>query len=97
MTLEQVKLRLDQAKIAYGQVNSMAEVWQHPQLHAMQRFVEIGIPGGTATTLLPPGNNNSFAPRMDAVPALGEHNQSILKKLGYNDTEIQEFIEKQVI
>jgi len=97
LTLKQITARLDQAKIAYGQVNTMADVWQHPQLHALKRFTEIQIPGGTATTLLPPGNNSSFEPRLDAVPELGEHNQTILKSLGYNEGEIKELINRKVI
>jgi len=38
--------------------------------------------------LLPPGVNNTFDFRMDPIPALGQHTDSILAKLGYAQTEI---------
>jgi len=38
--------------------------------------------------LLPPGQPNAYAPRMDAVPALGQHTDAILRELGYDVAEI---------
>jgi crotonobetainyl-CoA:carnitine CoA-transferase CaiB-like acyl-CoA transferase len=42
----------------------------------------VGSPRGEIPALLPPGRNNSFEYRMDAVPAAGEHTAAILKELG---------------
>jgi itaconate CoA-transferase len=78
----QVEQRLDQAQIANARMNDMAGVWAHPQLKARERWRQVGSPAGDIPALLPPGRNNSFDYRMDAVPAVGEHTQAILQELG---------------
>ncbi len=37
---------------------------------------------------LPPAANSSFDYRMDAIPAIGEHSDAILRELGRSDAEI---------
>ena len=78
----QVEQRLDEAQIANARMNDMEGLWAHPQLKARERWREIGSPAGAIPALLPPGRNNSFDYRMDAVPAVGEHTQAILRELG---------------
>lgn len=85
LTSEQVIERLDRARIANSRVNDMHDVWAHPQLRARERWVEVDTPAGTIPALLPPGMTKA---RMDAVPALGEHTDSILHELGYGDDVI---------
>ena len=82
LTTAQVLERLEAAQIANARVNTMAEVWAHPQLKARGRWREVGSPAGPLPALLPPGTWNE-GPRMDPVPALGEHTQAILAGLGY--------------
>jgi crotonobetainyl-CoA:carnitine CoA-transferase CaiB-like acyl-CoA transferase len=81
LSAAQVVERLEAAQIANARVNTMHEVWEHPQLKARQRWREVGTSAGTVPALLPPG---SWAeePRMDPVPALGEHTEAILRELG---------------
>ena len=55
----------------------MHEVWEHPQLKARERWREVGSPAGPLPALLPPGSWDD-GPRMDAVPALGQHTDAIL-------------------
>ncbi|RJG02916.1 CaiB/BaiF CoA transferase family protein [Noviherbaspirillum sedimenti] len=85
---EQVVQMLEQAQIASARVNSMHDLWVHPQLAARQRWVEVDSPVGPLPALLPPGKNDSFEYRMDAIPALGEHTDSILAELGYGKRDI---------
>ena len=83
LTAEQVVQRLEQAQIANANVSTMADVWAHPQLQARDRWVDIGTSAAVIPALLPPGMPSSFEPRMDPVPALGEHSDAILGELGY--------------
>lgn len=82
ITAQQVMERLDDAGVGYGQMNEMADLWAHPQLKARDRWRQVGTPKGAMTALLPPGRNSAFEARMDAIPAVGEHTESILRELG---------------
>jgi crotonobetainyl-CoA:carnitine CoA-transferase CaiB-like acyl-CoA transferase len=69
----------------------MAEVWAHPQLAARGRWQEVGTPAGPVPALALPGLVDP-APRMDPVPALGEHTRSILAELGLAPDDIDELV-----
>ena len=97
LTTAQVVERLDLAQIANARMNSMAEVWAHPQLKARERWQNVGSPVGDIPALLPPGRNSSFDYRMDAVPAVGEHTDAILRTLGRSDMEIAALRSAQAI
>ncbi|MEO6322690.1 MAG: CaiB/BaiF CoA-transferase family protein [Polaromonas sp.] len=84
----EVVARLDKAQIANARMNSMAEVWAHPQLKARERWQDVGSPAGAIPALLPPGRNNAFDYRMDAIPAVGQHTEAILRELGQGDEAI---------
>ena len=88
LTAVEVADRLEKSGIANAQVNTMEEVWAHPQLKARDRWREIGTPAGPIPALLPPGSWDLGAPRMDAVPALGQHTDAILGQQGYSATRI---------
>ena len=87
LTQEEVIDRLDRAAIANADVNTLADVWSHPQLAARKRWVEVDSPAGKIPALLPPGVPAEFAPKMGAVPALGEHNASIRAEFASSDPE----------
>jgi len=88
LTSAQVIERLDAAGVANARMNDMREVWAHPQLAARKRWVDVGTPAGKVPALLPPGVPPSPPPRMDPVPALGQHTDAILHELGYDDAAI---------
>ncbi|QNB15271.1 CoA transferase [Paraburkholderia tropica] len=81
--------RLEAAKIANAHINDMQAVWEHAQLAARERWTQVQTPAGAVPALLPPGVTLADAPRMDAVPALGEHTDAILNELGYDATQIR--------
>jgi itaconate CoA-transferase len=83
LTAQQVIERLEVAQIANARVNSMQDVWQHPQLKARQRWTQVATPSGPIPALLPPGKTAAYEPRMDAVPGLGQHTETILGELGW--------------
>lgn len=84
----EVIARLDAAPIANARVNDMQAVWQHPQLAARHSWSEVDSPVGMLPTLLPPGRNSAFSPRLAPVPDLGEHSEALLAELGYARTDI---------
>jgi crotonobetainyl-CoA:carnitine CoA-transferase CaiB-like acyl-CoA transferase len=88
LTAPQVVERLEAAQIANARVNTMHEVWAHPQLKARERWRDVGSPAGVLPAMLPPGTWDE-GPRMDPVPALGEHTDSILAELGLGGAEIR--------
>lgn len=81
--------RLEKAQIANAHLNDMAGLWQHDQLKARNRWTEIDTPNGQIPALLPPGLNNSYQYRMDPIPAVGQHTESILKELGIDSATIE--------
>ncbi|MBS0561429.1 MAG: CoA transferase [Proteobacteria bacterium] len=88
LTAEQVIVRLDAANIANSRANDMHEVWAHPQLKARGRWRSVETERGVVPALLPPGSWTDAEPRMDAVPALGQHTDGILAELGYGPDHI---------
>jgi itaconate CoA-transferase len=88
LTAEQVIARLDDAQIANARMNDMHDLWKHPQLQARRRWIEVDTPQGPIPALLPPGDSEAFSPRMDAVPALGQHTDSILAELKWSRADI---------
>jgi itaconate CoA-transferase len=97
LSAEQIVVRLDAAQIANARVNDMHDVWHHAQLHARQRFTEVGTPRGPVAALWPPALPASFEPRMDPVPAVGEHTEALLRELGYDAAAIDALRRQSVV
>ena len=90
LTAPEVIARLDEAQIANARLNEIHEVWSHPQLVARGRWTQVETPVGPVPALLPPALPLGIEPRMDRVPALGEHTEKILAELGYDTAAIGE-------
>jgi itaconate CoA-transferase len=97
LSAEEVIARLDAAPIANAHVNDMAGVWAHPQLAARQAWGAVESPAGRLPALLPPARNSAFAPRMDPIPALGQHTDALLAELGYAPGDIQRLHEQGAV
>ncbi|MET9605807.1 CaiB/BaiF CoA-transferase family protein [Streptomyces sp. NPDC006512] len=86
---EEAVRRLEEAGIACARLNSVAQLAGHPQLAARDRWREVGSPVGPLRALLPPiGLPGGAAPRMGAVPALGQHDDALLRALGMTGAQI---------
>ncbi|MGW0949939.1 CaiB/BaiF CoA transferase family protein [Streptomyces sp. NPDC002623] len=85
----EVMKALDEAGIANAGVNDVEDFLAHPVLGARGRWREVPIPAGVEVpALLPPADLAGVTPRMDAVPAVGEHTETVLAELGYGPAEI---------
>ncbi len=89
LSSNEVMGRLESADIANARLNSMEEFWRHPQLAARDRWRSVGSAAGELAMLKPPFNLDGMEPRMDPVPAVGEHTRAILAELGYSREEIE--------
>jgi len=94
---EEIIARLERADIAHARLNDMEQFWRHPQLQARGRWAKVGSPAGEIDMLKPPFNLSGFEPRMDAIPALGEHSRAILAELGYGAAQIDRLAADQAI
>lgn len=97
LSRKQVIERLEAAGIANASVNTMHDVWAHPQLAARQRWRTVDSSVGPLPAMIPPATNSSFQARMDKIPDLGEHSASLLGELGYTEQQIQAFVKEGVI
>ena len=57
---------------------------------ARARWTEVDSPVGRLPALLPPGSNEAYTARMDAIPAVGQHTDAILAELGLGEPGLAE-------
>ena len=89
LTAAQIVERLDAAQIGNARMNDMREVWDHAQLTARKRWADVDTPVGKIRAMRPPGMPEDFDPRMDPIPAIGQHTEAILGELGYDAVAIE--------
>jgi itaconate CoA-transferase len=80
MTPDEVVALLDEAGIASARLRTPAEFAAHPQLAG--RWREVDTPAGPVRALLPPVTRPGREAAMGAVPALGQHTESVLAEFG---------------
>src|SRR5437868_2036953 len=96
LTAAQVVERLNSADIANARLNDMRGFWGHPQLAARSRMAKVGSSAGDVDMLKPPFNLSGMEPKMDAIPALGQHTRALLAELGYAEPEIEQLAREGV-
>jgi itaconate CoA-transferase len=89
LTVEDVVRRLDATAIANGRLNDVQGYASHEQLRARDRWRTVDTSGGEIEALLPPADLDGIDPVMGAVPAIGEHTESVLAELGYDHAAIE--------
>ncbi len=91
LTIEEAISRLDGAQIAYGQMRSVQEFLEHPQLQARQRWRNVDSPVGPLWALLPPALPDNVEPTFKPVPAVGQHTTAILREFAFSEEQIAEW------
>lgn len=79
------------ARIAFAGVNTVAEFLDHPVLAGRDRWREVATEAGGIRAQLPPISLGA-EPRMDPVPALGQHTAQILAELGRDPQTLETFV-----
>ncbi|MFD3996907.1 CaiB/BaiF CoA transferase family protein [Streptomyces sp. NPDC058583] len=98
LTAPEALARLDAAGIACARLNSVAELADHPQLTARDRWREVESQVGPLRSLLPPiVFPDAPEPRMDRIPALGQDTDEVLGALGVPEAEVKELRDAGVI
>lgn len=97
LTADEVVSRLDRAGIANAHMNSLEDFLHHPQLSTRGRWREVASPVGSLQVLCPPTTFGDMEARMDPIPTVGEHTESILRSLGYDEEAITLLREAEAI
>ncbi|HEY3467963.1 MAG TPA: CaiB/BaiF CoA-transferase family protein [Amycolatopsis sp.] len=84
LTGAELEARLTAGRIAHARRRELPDVLTHPQLTARDRFAEVGTSAGPVRATLPPITVPGRAPRMDPVPAVGEHTDAVLAEFGFD-------------
>ena len=82
LSADQAAARLDELGIANARLRTAAELADHPQLAARDRWRSVATPGGPVRALLPPVTVAGRLPTLGSVPALGEHTEAVRDEHG---------------
>ena len=93
----EVMARLEAAQIANARINTVGEFIDHPQLKGRDAWRRVDSPVGPIRALVPPVRMDGVEPMMGAIPALGQHRESILAELGFDAATIARWKEDGVI
>jgi len=83
LNVEEIIARLDLAKIANARMNSIAQLADHEQLAARQRWREVSTSVGSLRAILPPATIDGVESRFDPIPDIGANTDAIMEELGY--------------
>jgi itaconate CoA-transferase len=93
----EVLTRLEAAQIANARINTVEQFIDHPQLKGRDAWRQVDSPVGPVRALVPPVRLTGVEPMMGAIPALGQHRESILAELGFDTETIEQWKQEGVI
>ena len=88
--------RLATARVPAAQVSQLAQVVDHPQLEARDRWRTVSTEHAHVRALLPPTTFADFEAPMGAVPALGEQTLALLAEAGLGPGEAADLVARGV-
>lgn len=77
VSADEILKRLDDAAIANARLRTLAEVAQHPQLAARERWIDVDTPKGAVRMQRPPLTSREQGLAVGAVPAVGQHTDAV--------------------
>lgn len=96
MSSSDLMLLLDRAGIAYGTVNHLNDLVEHPLIDEA-KLANTTTEVGSIQTLKPPVQFSWFQPWLGPVPGLGDDTANVLGRLGYSAEELHVLREEGVI
>ncbi|MBJ6136096.1 CaiB/BaiF CoA transferase family protein [Marinobacter litoralis] len=78
--------RLSEARIAYGEVKTVEQLSQHPQL----RRTQVETASGPVSVVAPPAISRRSSHRLGPVPALGEQSAQLRREFGARKSDVME-------
>jgi glutaryl-CoA transferase len=99
MTRAQVISRLSEVGIPVGPINTVGEILEDPQIHAREMVVALTHPqyGPLRVLGIPIKLSETPGSVETAPPLFGEHNRDVLRRLGYDEADIERFARSRVI
>jgi crotonobetainyl-CoA:carnitine CoA-transferase CaiB-like acyl-CoA transferase len=89
---------LREADVVSAPINNVAEAGAHPDVITNQYIIEIGHPKvGKIKEVGFPWKFHKTPAKAGIAPELGEHNNEILKGLGYSDADIRQLKDEKII
>jgi formyl-CoA transferase len=91
--------KLRENDVPCSPLNTLEEVFQDPQVQALGMSIDLERPGGTPVRVTGSAIRLSATPPTYDIrpPLLGEHNEEVLRSLGYDTEAIQELMESQAV
>jgi itaconate CoA-transferase len=79
ISADDARAGLAQGRIASARVNDLQGVWDHEQLRARGRFVDVVTPSSTVELLRPPFDISGWSPANAPIPRLDEHDDALVQ------------------
>jgi len=96
LATEELAASLAAAGIPAAQVKRLADVVEHPQLRARDRWRTVGTENADVEALLPPATFADTEAAMGDVPALGQHTHALLVESGLAAADADELVRRGV-
>lgn len=93
-TTADLTARLARFRVPAAQVSQLAQVVDHPQLEARNRWRTIGTEHADVQALLPPATFADVEAAMGDVPALGGHTLALLREAGLDDDAAADLVRR---
>jgi formyl-CoA transferase len=91
--------KLRKEDVPCSPLNTLEEVFQDPQVQALGMSIDLERPGGTPVRVTGSAIRLSATPPTYDIrpPLLGEHNEEVLRSLGYDEDSIKQLVNIEAI